>query len=248
MDTVEGEGDSIDAAIEAAAATLGTSRDRIAVEILNDASRGFLGLGARKARVRARLRPPVEMILDDVGAISAADSIRAAAPPSSAIDAEAVEHARTVLQKIVDHIGVTARVHASEDGDHISLDIDGDASGLLIGRKGQMLDALEYLVARIVARDEQRPVHVVVDSHGYRERRRQALAEMALRMAREARRRKRSVTLEEMSPRDRRTIHLALQHEGDLTTHSSGDGHYRKVVIVPKGSGRGPRTPRPARA
>jgi spoIIIJ-associated protein len=245
METVEAAGDSIDAAIAAAAATLGVGRDRITVEILNDASRGFLGLGARQARVRARLRPPLEATtVDESGGVPAAD---ATATPFPRIDLEAVDHARTVLQTIVDHIGVTARVSASEDGDHISLDIDGDASGLLIGRKGQMLDALEYLVARIVARDEQRPVHVVVDSHGYRERRRQSLEEMALRMAQEARRRNRSVTLEEMSPRDRRTIHLALQHESDLTTHSSGDGHYRKVVIVPNGSGHGPRTARPAR-
>ncbi len=274
METVETEGDSIDAAIDSALETLGVTRNRVSVEILNDASRGFLGLGGRKARVRVRVRPSIEEIEPrdessvaapeadfdagsdvDTGrdydadvepeADSEVDSEEEEAPTDRMpIDADVVERARDVLQTIVDFVDVGARVRASEDGDHISLEIDGDSSGLLIGRKGQMLDALEYMVTRIVACDEHRTVHVVVDSQGYRSRRQESLEELARRMAGEAKRRRRAVTLNPMSPRDRRIVHLALQQESGLTTRSSGQGHYRKLVIIPDGAPRSGRSGR----
>lgn len=265
METVETEGDSIDAAIDSALETLGVTRNRVSVEILNDASRGFLGLGGRKARVRVRVRPAIEEIapredasvpssesdLDagtdvdsGVGSERDVDSEDEAPEDRIPIDADVVERAREVLQTIVDFVDVGASVRASEDGDHISLEIDGDSSGLLIGRKGQMLDALEYMVTRIVARDEHRTVHVVVDSQGYRSRRQESLEELAQRMAGEAKRRRRAVTLNPMSPRDRRIVHLALQRESGLTTRSSGQGHYRKLVIIPDGAPRSGRTGR----
>lgn len=266
METVETEGDSIDAAIDSALETLGVTRNRVSVEILNDASRGFLGLGGRKARVRVRVRPSIEEIepredtergFPEAGGLDADTDVDSGHPDTDdgdsddvahsvriPIDAEIVERARDVLQTIVDFVDVGATVRASEDGDHISLEIDGDSSGLLIGRKGQMLDALEYMVTRILARDEHRTVHVVVDSQGYRSRRQESLEELAQRMADEARRRRRAVTLNPMSPRDRRIVHLALQRESGLTTRSSGQGHFRKLVIIPDGAPRSGRSGR----
>ena len=121
------------------------------------------------------------------------------------------------------------------EGDEVVLEIGGDTSGVLIGRRGQMLDALEYVVNRIVMRDDEGATRYVVDSQGYRARRTAALEEMARRMADEARHRARPVTLNPMSPRDRRIVHLVLQDDASLTTRSVGQGYYRKLVIIPEG-------------
>ena len=148
------------------------------------------------------------------------------------------EQARGILERIVHLVGVDAGVEVRHQDGHLYLDLTRDDSGLLIGRRGQMLDALEYVLNRIVLKDHNEATRIVVDSQGYRERRRVALEEMALRMAEQARKRRRPVPLTPMSPRDRRTIHLALQNDPTLTTKSSGEGFYRQVVIIPKSSGR----------
>jgi spoIIIJ-associated protein len=265
MRWVEAEGESIDAAIEAALVSLGVTRDRVEVEILSNAARGLFGLGGRKARVRATLRQSItEQFLreadepdDSVEQAAAAPAVdrrrrteserserrprepilardeRIATPPDAAVAQSAGE----VLRTIVGHIGVSADVQARVDEDSVVLDLAGDASGVLIGRKGQMLDALEYLVSRIVSRDQTSAVHVVIDCERYRERRREALQELARRMAEEAKRKRRAVKLNAMNPRDRRIVHLILQQDASITTRSSGKGHFRKLIIIPRGTG-----------
>ena len=115
----------------------------------------------------------------------------------------------------------------------------------MIGRRGQTLDALEYLVNRIVARSEDAPAsRIMVDVEGYRERRREYLNELARRLAEKAKQTGRSVTLNPMSPRDRRVVHLALQNDTSVETRSQGQGYYRKMLILP-GARRGNR-PSPA--
>lgn len=285
MRSVEAEGDSIDAAIETALTTLGVTRDRVEIEILNNAARGFLGLGSRKAKVRATLRQSItEQILKDVDrAAKAIDEApertrinrpsrpeAAARPPreqnrgrsteqsaterpprepsrrtaeqspAEPPDAASASRAGEVLTTIVGHIGITADVQARVEDDSVVLDLTGDSSGVLIGRKGQMLDALEYLVSRIVSRDRTSAVHVIIDCERYRERRREALQELARRMADEAKRKKRVVKLNAMSPRDRRIVHLILQQDTAITTRSSGKGHFRKLIIIPREAGESP--------
>jgi len=132
-------------------------------------------------------------------------------------------------------MGIEAEARARIEDESIVLDLAGDSSGVLIGRKGQMLDALEYLVSRIVSRDQASTVRVVIDCERYRERRREALEEMARRMADEAKRRNRTVKMNAMSPRDRRIVHLVLQRDAAITTRSSGKGHFRKLIIIPRG-------------
>ena len=144
--------------------------------------------------------------------------------------------ARAVLEGILAHLtsgcGVEARP-GDESGTFV-LDVKGDSGGLVIGRRGQTLDALEYLVNRIVARSEDgSPSRVVVDVEGYRERRKEYLNELALRLAEKAKQTGRSVTLNPMSPRDRRVVHLALQGDTSITTRSQGQGYYRKMLILP---------------
>jgi spoIIIJ-associated protein len=121
--------------------------------------------------------------------------------------------------------------------------LTGDTSGVLIGRRGQMLDALEYLLNRIAARDEGASARIVVDSENYRMRRRAALEELARRMGEQAKKKRKPVTLNPMSPRDRRIVHMILQEDTSVVTKSSGKGYFRKLIIIPAGMSKHRREP-----
>jgi spoIIIJ-associated protein len=152
-----------------------------------------------------------------------------------------------VLTGILGHLGATGQVDArpGDDPGSIVLEIAGDSSGLLIGRRGATLDALEYLVNRIVSRDEVVAGRITIDVEHYRQRRQEYLDSLARRLADKAKQTGRVVTLNPMSPRDRRIVHLSLQNDGQVTTRSQGDGYYRRVLILPAGrSNRAPRSPR----
>lgn len=235
MESVETDGDSVEAAVAAALERLGLERKDAHIEVLDEGARGFLGIGARPARVRVRRTAPDSAAPPD----TAAGAAVAATPPALAASGELAAKAGDVLRQILDRLDVQTQVAAHDDGDHITLDItaaDGaEISGWLIGRKGQTLDALEYLVARIVSRDSQQPVHLIVDAEGYRARRAAALGELAGRVATQAKRSRRAIPLEPMSPRERRIVHLALQDDPDVRTHSTGEGAQRRLVIAPVG-------------
>jgi spoIIIJ-associated protein len=109
---------------------------------------------------------------------------------------------------------------------------------VVIGRHGQGLDAIEYILNRMVARQFNDSGHIVVDAASYRARRRQNLVDMARRMADKAKRERRTVTINPLSPRDRRIVHLTLQEDREVTTRSHGDGLHRKLLIIPQGGGR----------
>ncbi len=232
MDSIEAEGDSIDSAIEHALAVLGVGRERVEIEILTAGSRGLFGIGSRRARVRATVRRPVAET-EDAGR----SEVRAPSPATrggtAADTVDVSERAALLLRDIVQHIGVDAEVAVRRDAEHTILELTGDTSGVLIGRRGQMLDALEYLVNRILSRDEEGATRFVIDSQNYRLRRREALEDLARRMAAQAKKKGRPVAMNPMNPRDRRIVHLALQADPTLTTRSSGTGHFRKLVIIP---------------
>jgi spoIIIJ-associated protein len=160
------------------------------------------------------------------------------APPLSEAS---LERARVVLTEIIRLTGSEASILATRDADGVRLVISGDPSGLLIGRRGQTLDALEYLLHRIVAHGEDTGARLVVDAENYRLRRRESLEDLARRVAERARRSGKPITLSPMSPRDRRIVHLALQGDTGMTTRSAGSGFYRKIVIAPAGARRPPR-------
>jgi spoIIIJ-associated protein len=146
-------------------------------------------------------------------------------PPTPA----ALDRARAVLSEIVQLCGVEATVQAAGS----RLVIDGDTSGVMIGRRGSTLDALEYVVNRAVGHDDERSGHVEIDANDYRGRRRAALEALARRMAERARSKGKPVTLNPLSPRERRIVHLALQDDPTLMTRSAGSGFYRRLVIAP---------------
>ena len=150
-----------------------------------------------------------------------------------------VREATAILSQILELMGERGEITTTEeDSEGIELAIKGDGSGLLIGRHGQTLDSLEYLVNRILARRVKDALPITVDTESYRERRRRQLHRMALSMAEQTKREHASVTLDPMPPRDRRIVHLALKDDPLITTRSTGDGFLRVVEIIPVGERR----------
>ncbi|KMY68611.1 hypothetical protein AAU61_02965 [Desulfocarbo indianensis] len=148
---------------------------------------------------------------------------------------EVVETSRQVLERIVKTLDDNAQVVAMNGRNSgIELEIEGGEVGILIGRRGQTLEALQYLTTRIVSHQQGRPVRINVDAGGYRRRRRESLEDLALRMAGKARNTRRPVSIGPLSSPERRLVHLALKNENGVTTSSRGRGEMKKVLISPR--------------
>ena len=218
---VEADGATVEEAIAKALVALGIGREQAAVEILHDAKRSVLGFGGRPARVRVAARGELDPSV--------------AAPSPTPTGTAGVEDPAAVLEKLLALIDVPAQIDATpgEEPGQISLRISSPAGGLLIGRHGQTLDALEYLVNRIVSRHDERSARIVIDAEGYRERRNQELREMASRIAARVRQTFRAHTMNPLSPRERRIVHMALADDHTVVTRSTGEGQLRRIVILP---------------
>jgi spoIIIJ-associated protein len=149
--------------------------------------------------------------------------------------AEKREEAARVLREILEKMGIDAEVSAFDDGERIILDAHGSESGLVIGKKGATLDALQYVVNRIVFKKPGEACPIVVDAEGYRGRREDSLADLARRLAEKAVRSGRPVPAEPMSAQDRKVVHKTLAEHPGVRTESEGEGPARRVVIFPKG-------------
>ncbi|HEY8476375.1 MAG TPA: RNA-binding cell elongation regulator Jag/EloR [Chloroflexota bacterium] len=224
MESVEVRGKTVEEAIQRALYELGRRRDEVEIIVLSEGSRGILGIGAEDARILVTpLAPPV--------------SEQARAGTSSAT----AEIAADLLAELLEHMGINAQVHVRtiepdrEGGEEVvALDVDGDDLGILIGRHGDTLAALQLILSLMVNRRTKRWPRLVVDVAGYRQRREASLRQLALQVAEQAWRTRRSIVLRPMPPSERRLIHLALQHHPHVTTHSIGDGEERRVVVSPK--------------
>jgi spoIIIJ-associated protein len=220
MKFVETDGRNLEEAVQKACELLQTSREDLDVEILENCSSGFLGIGARKARIRAALK-------------EAAPAAARKTDPSPAAENGLGGKAQAALKGLLEHLDMEARVELKEDEERIYLNIQGDGGGLLIGRKGQTLDALEYLVNKMVHKNQEGKKRIVVDTENYRTRREDSLVKLAQRLGEKARQLGRPVTISPMNAHDRRIVHLALQNDRSLRTRSEGTGLYRKVIISP---------------
>ena len=190
------------------------------------------------------------LFVDDAEEIGETSRDAASAPRGTPHDGKA-EQASEVLADVMRRMDLDARVAVREDGERIVLDIDGPDSGRAIGKKGQTLDALQFLVNKIVNRFPEGRRHVVVDSGDYRDRHDEGLMSMARREAKRALTQGKVVTLEPMSPRDRRVIHLSLAKLPGVSTRSNGEGMDRRIQIIPARTNRAdgePRNTGPARA
>ena len=205
MQATEKTGRTVDEAVTAALGELGVSRDEVEVEVVDQPTKGLLGiLGSKPARVR----------------VSVKDT--------------AARRAREFLNSILETMDLNAEMEITEDNQNITVNIEGDKLGILIGRRGETLDALQYLMNLSVNRKQESRRRLVLDIEGYRLRREETLKKLAFKLADKARQRGRSVVLEPMNSLERRIIHTALQGTADITTFSEGEEPYRKIIIAPK--------------
>ena len=150
---------------------------------------------------------------------------------------EVMIQARETMQGILERMNVAAQVTVRRIEDRIILSVEGENSGLMIGKKGATLDAFQFVVNKVVNRTRTDKQRVIVDTEDYRQRRHQSLIDLAARMAAKAKRSRRPVTISALSSHDRRVVHLALQNEPGLKTRSRGDGPFKNVVIIPGSRG-----------
>ena len=205
MEYQEFTGKTLSDAVTNALIALETSRDNLEYEVIEKGSNGFLGIGARDAKIRAKLK-----VL-----------------PKKSIEEVASDFLKSVFQAMNLEVKVIIYVHE----DMMDVELSGDEMGILIGKRGQTLDSLQYLLSLVVNKESESYVKVKVDTENYRQRRRETLEGLAKNIAFKVKRTKRSVSLEPMNPFERRVIHSALQNDRYVTTKSEGEEPYRHVVV-----------------
>lgn len=206
MDWKEFSGKNVNEAVQNACIELESASDQIEYEVIEKESKGFLGIGSRPALIRAKKKNTISDI------------------------------ARNFIQKILDQMEVVAEIEIVHNEEEKTMDIDlkGDNMAILIGKRGQTLDSLQYLISLVVNKDGLEYVKVKLDTENYRERRKETLENLAKNMASKAKKLGKNVVLDPMNPYERRIIHSALQGDQYVETHSEGEEPYRKVVIVLK--------------
>jgi spoIIIJ-associated protein len=208
METIEITAGTIEQAIEKAEAQLGLSRDQFKVEVIKEGRSGILGVGGREAVIRVS-----SMTLPEE---------------------DAVRRVTEILDALLGLMGVQGKVEVLSTGSPLTLNIKGDDLGILIGRRGQTLVALEYVTKLIVVQRLKAWLPLTIDIGGYKEHRRDSLQNLALYLAEQVKSRNRAMPMEPMPADERRIIHLALADHPDVTTQSIGEGENRKVVILPR--------------
>ncbi len=250
-ESIEARGRTTDEAIRAALERLGVGRDEVEVEVLSEGRAGVFGVGSQEARVRVTVigdedeypfaeEIPPQRDADDFDEEEDEDEEEEeedqGGPRLQEGDAEA---ARETLERMLDLLDfpniVTVRGVQTDRGKAtILLDVAGDDVGLLIGRHGETLSSLQFLLNACMGKRLPRDTRVVVDVEHYRERREQSLRAIAMRAGDRVRREHHPVTLQPMPPNERRIIHLALQTSRYVSTESTGEGAERRVVVSPK--------------
>ncbi len=213
MKELEVSAKTVDEAIHVALEQLGLSEDQVEVIVLKKGRSGVLGMGAEEAKIKVKLLPvPGE-------------------------NADVVKVASEVLEALIKFMRIAADISANQSATGelpVTMNIEGDDLGVLIGRRGQALASLQYIVRLIVAEKLKVWVPINVDVAGYKKRRYESLQNLALRLAEQVKRNRRLITLEPMPADERRIIHLALADHPDVTTQSMGEGEMRKVAILLK--------------
>lgn len=206
MEYREFSGKTVEDAVMEAAIRLETTSDKLEYEVVDKGSSGFLGIGSRPAKVRARkvldAKEKVEEFLSDVFAAM--------------------------------QIKVNVNIDENQEEKTMNIDLSGEDMGVLIGKRGQTLDSLQYLVSLVVNKGEEEYIRVKVDTENYRQRRKDTLENLAKNIAFKVKRTGKAVVLEPMNPYERRVIHSALQGDRYVETHSEGEEPFRKVVVTLK--------------
>lgn len=204
---IEKKGKSVEEALALALEELGVTESEVKYEVIEEGSKGFLGLGSKEATIR------VELIKKDN-----------------------VQTATDFLSKIFAAMDMKVEISAKQDEESINIDLAGDDMGIIIGKRGDTLDSLQYLTSLVANKNRSGEAYtrVTIDTEGYREKRIESLKALAERLASKVTRSGKKYTLEPMNPYERRIIHSTLQASETVTTFSIGEDPYRKVVIAPK--------------
>ena len=257
MEYLQFSAKSVEDAITEACAQLMVTSDELEYEVVNEGSSGFLGIAVKPAVIRARKKGAGPVIKADETEQEempekettrrerparapreekAPEAEEPAGEPSD-VDGDAViARAKDFLNDVFAAMQLPVNMTATYNnvGDILSIDLEGDDMGVLIGKRGQTLDSLQYLVSLVVNRNEEAYIHVKLDTEDYRERRKETLEILARNIAYKVRKSRSSMSLEPMNPYERRIIHAALQNDRYVTTHSEGEDPFRRVVVTLK--------------
>ncbi|MFZ1041713.1 MAG: RNA-binding cell elongation regulator Jag/EloR [Anaerolineales bacterium] len=248
---------TVEEALAQGLAQLGLPADAVSVEVLDSGNKGLFGLGGRQVRVRLMVNPPAE-----TGSPKARTAEKPEKKPEAKVEkpasvpdkeADTVKKAKSmndghdvvldktesVVSKLLFRMGMQAQVsaHYGEPRDErrpIMVDIRGQDLGVLIGHRGETLNAFQYVSSLMVGKETQQFIHLIVDVEGHRDRRERQLRQLAQRMAEQVIKTGRKLTLEPMPAAERRVIHMELREHPAVTTQSSGEEPHRKITIFPK--------------
>jgi spoIIIJ-associated protein len=219
MEFLEFEGKTTEEAIEQACTHFQLPPESLDIEIISVGSPGLFGIGGRKAKVRVVL---------------SRDEEEGEGEGEGEADTDLLPQAQDLLERILELMGEKAKVLGRfDEEDRLSLGIDAEDPGLLIGKQGQTLEALQYLLTKMIAKKARRKVRVFIDIESYRARHQEALTQLAIKSGEKAKKSGKPITLNPMNPHDRRIVHLALQGDKEVKTMSRGEGLYKKVVVYP---------------
>lgn len=240
----EFQGKNVERALQKASDELNIPAEKIRHEVVAYGSSGIFGLvGVKKAKIKVfvekektktKAKPSDVRVEQQHADISDVAEI---AP----LDEGILDYGHKCLIQIVDQISSDAKIEGVEKDGKLYFFISGGESGVLIGKRGQTLEAIQYLLEKMVNKKSSNRIRVIVDVEGYLEKRKDNLQQMAKRMAEKAKRTKKPVTIGQMNAHDRRIIHIHLKDESGIRTQSLGDGYYRKLMIFPKKNSRAKR-------
>lgn len=259
MDFIQVSAKTVEDAVLEAAMKLATTREHLEYEVIEKGSAGFLGFGAKNAVIKARAltdeeievtttkeEPVVEPVKTEVKKeIKKEEPVKVEEPAKAEVKAEPVKKAAPAgkeisaedfLKDVFKAMDMVVDIKVTENTEEKSLDIElsGEEMGVLIGKRGQTLDSLQYLVSLVVNKYSDEYIRVKIDTENYRERRKETLENLARNIAYKVKRTRKTVSLEPMNPYERRVIHSALQNDRYVTTHSEGEEPYRRVVVTLK--------------
>ncbi|MFC4768468.1 RNA-binding cell elongation regulator Jag/EloR [Effusibacillus consociatus] len=232
MKKVIATGKTVEDAVEIALRKLGVTRDQVEIRILTQPSRGFLGLiGSRDAEVEAVVKEPA-VAEQPQYEVPLAPTV----PANEILDpVESIENAVQFLKDVVESMGLSAEVVVRYEREgHYVFQIEGDRMGILIGRRGQTLDALQYLVNLVANKHSETFLRIILDAEDYRARRKETLERLADRLAKQVLRERQEIELEPMPAHERKVIHTYLQGHTRVGTRSVGEEPNRKVLIYLK--------------
>ncbi len=244
--TLEKIAPTVEEAVAEGLTELGLTAEAVDVEVLDSGSRGLFGVGGRQARVRLTVKTSPagpETGAEKTEAVAGSDEEAPVEIPEEAfnvLDDNLLFVSRQIVAELLEKMKVPAHIEVrygepDEEGQRpVLVDVQGDDLGVLIGRRAEILNALQYIVNLIVSKQVEHWVQVIIDVQGYRARHERQLRQMAQRMADQAMKAGRRQVLEPMSASDRRIIHLELRDHPSVTTQSVGEEPMRKVTIVPK--------------